>query len=653
MGINNIHNAVTLRKSELTVIVWEIVNMTDNSILSGVRSPADLKKLSAEELDILAGEIRSEIIDTVSENGGHLASNLGVVELTIAIHTVFDLPNDKVVWDVGHQSYAHKILTGRCDVLNTIRTENGISGFPKRSESKYDAFDTGHSSTSVSAAFGIACADSLNNEKNYTIAVIGDGALTGGLAFEGLNCAGRSKERLIVILNDNKMSISKNVGSMARYLTKIRIQPSYIRAKSRVHRKLDRFNGVGRAITNTIRNIKNWIKINLLGNRKTMFEQLGFNYYGPLNGHDIQQLQSALKAARYSKGAVLLHVCTVKGKGYEFAEKNPKNYHGISAFDMETGEPKSSSKGYSDVFGEVICRAAENDKRICAITAAMAMGTGLSDFSKKYKNRFFDVGIAEEHAVTFASGLAAGGMIPVFAVYSTFLQRSYDQILHDAALQKLHIVLAIDRAGIVGEDGETHQGIFDIAFLGTIPNVTMFAPSSFYELQKMLLCAIYDTECIAAVRYPRGGELYIPEKYKYDGEDYSFYGNKKAAVLIVTFGRIFSNACTALEHLEKNGKDVCILKLNKIMPINENAVYEAMNFDDVYFFEEGIKNGGIGERFAFLMYQKGFRKNIQLVAIDNFVKQAKVDSALAKLGLDAEGIERTVSDGSCRYTVEH
>lgn len=618
--------------------------MTDNSILNGIKSPSDIKKLSAEELNTLAEEIRTKIIDTVSENGGHLASNLGVVELTIALHTVFDLPEDKIIWDVGHQSYAHKLLTGRNEALSTIRQENGLSGFPKRSESVYDAFDTGHSSTSVSAAFGIACADRLNDGKNYTIAVIGDGALTGGLSFEGLNCAGRSKERLIVILNDNKMSISKNVGSMARYLTKLRIQPSYIRAKTRVHSRLDRFNGVGRAITNSIRNIKNWLKINLFGNRKTMFEQLGFNYYGPLNGHDIQQLQSALRAAKYSKGAVFLHVCTIKGKGYEFAEKNPKNYHGISAFDMETGEPKSSTKGYSDVFGEFMCETAEKDKRICAITAAMAMGTGLSEFSQKYKNRFFDVGIAEEHAVTFASGLATGGIIPIFAVYSTFLQRSYDQILHDAALQKLHIVIAVDRAGIVGEDGETHQGIFDVAFLSTIPNVTIFAPSSFSELREMLHSAIYDIPNIAVIRYPRGGELYIPEEYKYEGTDYTLIGNKKSDKLIVTYGRIFSNACIAANELKKQGIDVCILKLNKIMPINIKAVYSAVNYKEVYFFEEGIKNGGIGESFAFLMYQNGFRGKFRLTAIESFVKQAKVDSSLAKLGLDPNGIKKIVTE---------
>lgn len=616
--------------------------MTDDSILNGIKSPSDLKNLSADELNTLAEEIRQKIVDTVSENGGHLASNLGVVELTIALHTVFDSPNDKIVWDVGHQSYAHKLLTGRNDSLDTIRTEGGLAGFPKRSESKHDAFDTGHSSTSVSAAFGLACASEINNEKNYTIAVIGDGALSGGLALEGLNCAGRSKENLIVILNDNKMSISKNVGSMARYLTKIRIRPSYIDAKARVHSKLDRLPVTGKHLSRFISRCKNLIITKFFGHQKTMFEQLGFNYYGPLDGHDIEQLQSALKAAKRSKNPVFLHVCTVKGKGYEYAEKNPKNYHGVPAFDIETGEPKSSSTGYSDVFGEFMCSSAQSDRNICAITAAMAIGTGLSTFAKKYKNRFYDVGIAEEHAVTFAAGLAAGNVTPVFAVYSTFLQRSYDQILHDAALQHLHIVLAIDRAGIVGEDGETHQGIFDVAFLNTIPNVTIFAPASFAELREMLYTAVYNTPDVAAVRYPRGGELYIPESYEYKGEDYSYVGSRAAEILIVTYGRIFSYACLAAERLKEQGIDVCILKLNKIKPISKEAAQKSSGFKKIYFFEEGIKSGGIGEGFGLLLYQSGYRGSYKLTAIEDYVKQAKVDSALHKLGLDAEGIEQTI-----------
>ena len=618
--------------------------MTEDNILNRINSPSDLRRLSTEELYELSDEIREEIMTVVSNNGGHLASNLGVVELTVAIHSVFNTPRDKIVWDVGHQSYTHKILTGRREELKTIRTENGLSGFPKRNESEYDCFDTGHSSTSVSAAFGIACAGSINSEKYYTIAVIGDGALSGGLALEALNSAGKSKENLIVILNDNKMSISKNVGSMAKHLTKIRIQPSYLDAKSRVQTRLKKIPGIGSSLARAMSRMKNWIRINFFGHQKNMFEQLGFNYYGPLDGHDIDQLRTALKAAKRSRGPVMLHVCTKKGKGYEYAEKNPKVFHGISAFDIETGEPKSSSLGYSDVFGKYMCEHARTDKRLCAITAAMAMGTGLSEFARKYKNRFYDVGIAEEHAVTFACGLAAGNATPVFAVYSTFLQRSYDQILHDASLQKLHIVLAIDRAGIVGEDGETHQGIFDTAFLNTIPGITVFAPSSFIELEKMLDAAIYNTEGVAAVRYPRGGELYIPEDYQYNGEDYSFYGKKFTDTVIVTYGRVFSFACEAARRLSSEGTDVCILKLNKIRPLPESAVKKISGCRNCFFFEEGIESGGIGQSFGLRLYENGFEGKFRLVAIKDYVHQAKVNSALHKLGLDSDGIYDIITE---------
>ncbi len=625
--------------------------MTDESILNKIKSPSDLKTLSTDEQYDLAGEIRDVIVKTVSENGGHLASNLGVVELTIAIHSVFDSPKDKIVWDVGHQSYTHKILTGRYEKLSTIRTENGLSGFPKRSESEHDAFDTGHSSTSVSAAFGIACAGDINGEKYYTVAVIGDGALSGGLALEAINNAGRSKEKLIVILNDNKMSISKNVGSMARYLTRLRIRPSYVNAKVKVKHKLGRLRVFGRQLAHMFSVTKNWLKVNLFGQQKTIFELFGFNYYGPLDGHDIDQLKSAMMAAKHSRRPVLLYVCTTKGRGYEYAEKNPKDYHGVSAFDVETGEPISSSTGYSDIFGETMCSFAKSDKSICAITAAMAMGTGLANFSKKYKNRFYDVGIAEEHAVTFACGLAAGNIIPVFAVYSTFLQRSYDQILHDAALQKLHIVLAIDRAGIVGEDGETHQGIFDAAFLNTIPGVTLYSPSSFAELREMLYTAVYSTPSVAAVRYPRGSELYLPDGYEYKGEDFSLVGDKDAKILVVTYGRIFSYACRAAESLSEQGKDVCILKLNKVIPLSEDMILAAKKYDKVFFFEEGIRHGGIGETFGLMLYQSGFSGSYKLTAIDNYVKQAKCAAALHYLKLDAEGIEDVIQKDCDKFFV--
>lgn len=612
--------------------------MQNNSFLKNIKSPADLKKLSVEELNKLSEEIRSQIVETVSYNGGHLASNLGVVELTVAMHSVFDTPDDKIVWDVGHQCYAHKILTGRYSMINTIRKENGLSGFPKRNESVYDTFNTGHSSTSISAAYGISCAAEINNDKHYTVAVIGDGALSGGLAFEGLNNAGRSKENLIVVLNDNKMSISKNVGSMARYLASIRIKPSYLDAKSHIQSRLEHIPGIGKSLAKGVKSFKDWIRDNFFGHRNNMFEQLGFTYYGPFDGHNIEQLQTAFKAAKRIHGPVMIHACTIKGKGYEFAEKNPKDFHGISAFDIETGETKPSQKSYSDVFGNCLCSLVESDTRLCAITAAMAMGTGLSDFAKKYKNRFFDVGIAEEHAVTFSCGLSVGNAIPVFAVYSTFLQRSYDQILHDAAIQNLHIVLAIDRAGIVGEDGETHQGIFDVAFLNTIPDVTVFSPSDFTELECMLYSAIYDTQSVAAVRYPRGGELYIPQDYCFENTDYTFYGDINSENLIITYGRLFSYACIAKESLEKQGIQVCILKLNVIKPINSDSVKKSLNFNNCYFFEEGIKNGGVGEIFGFMLYQSGYKGNYSLTAIEDYVQQAKTEAALRKLGLDAESM---------------
>ncbi len=617
--------------------------MANDSILDNIHSPSELKDLTDKQLNKLSDELRTVIVNAVSENGGHLASNLGVVELTVAIHSVFDTPDDKIVWDVGHQCYAHKILTGRRSEICTIRTENGLSGFPKRTESPYDCFNTGHSSTSVSAAYGIACAEDMKKDGGYTIAVIGDGALTGGLAYEGLNNAGRSGKKLIVILNDNKMSISNNVGSVAKYLSKIRIKRSYLNAKIKVHR-FERVPLIGKPVTRFIKHVKDWFRDEFFGQKNNLFRQLGYYYYGPYDGHDITQLKEALTAAKSRHGPVIIHVWTKKGKGYNFAEKDPKSFHGISAFDIETGEPKSSSKGYSAVFGECMCRFAENDKRICAITAAMSIGTGLSGFSKKYKDRFYDVGIAEEHAVTFACGLASDGALPVFAVYSTFLQRSYDQLLHDAALQKLHIVVAVDRAGIVGEDGETHQGIYDTAFINTINGITVYAPSSFEELEYFMDKAVYHTDAVAVVRYPRGSELYLPKDYKFNKQPYTIYGDKNADVLIITYGREFSQACLAREKLKDNGISVCILKLNTIKPFSTDAVNTALGFGRCYFFEEAVKSGGIGESFGFELYQSGFKGKYVLTAIDSVVYQSKTESALHKFGLDSEMIVSKIKD---------
>lgn len=612
-------------------------------LLDKVNTPSDVKKLTEEEMNLLAQEIRDKIVETVSENGGHLASNLGVVELTIALHSIFDVPKDKIIWDVGHQCYAHKILTERKEQINTIRTENGLSGFPKRSESCYDSFNTGHSSTSISAALGIACSEEMQKSGGYAIAVIGDGALSGGLAYEGLNNAGNSGKRLIVILNDNKMSISRNVGSMARYLSHIRIKPFYLHTKSKMHR-LEKIPLIGRPITNGMRNVKDWMRDEFFGQKNNLFEQLGFTYLGPYDGHNITELRAAFQAAQQKHFPVLIHVLTKKGKGYEYAEKNPKDFHGVGAFDVETGERRSSTIGYSDVFGRCMCELAQKDSRVCAITAAMSIGTGLREFSHQHKERFYDVGIAEEHAVTFAAGLAVGGMIPVFAVYSTFLQRSYDQLLHDAALQKVHIVLAIDRAGIVGEDGETHQGIYDTAFLYTIPNVTFFAPSSFCELETMLSKALFDIDGVAAIRYPRGGEQYLPEDYVFDGKPYNLYGDTSSSVLLVTYGREFSQVCLALNSLWEQGISVCILKLNTIKPIAIGAFAAAVKFQEVYFFEEGVRSGGVGEHFGIHLYGAGFEGNYRLIALSGTILQAKTEAVLHKSGLDACMITKRIQN---------
>ena len=611
--------------------------MNDSSYeyLDKIDSPADLKKLSIDELEILCSEIRDKLIKTVSKNGGHLSPNLGTVELTVAMHYVYDTPNDKIIWDVGHQAYTHKILTGRRDKLDTIRQKGGISGFPKRNESPYDAFNVGHSSTSISAAYGIAKAREIKGEKGRTIAVIGDGALTGGLAYEGLNNAGRAKKNFTIILNDNKMSISRNVGSIARYLTHIRIRPGYIKIKKIVEKILLHTPIIGGPIRKLMLNSKSRLRISVY--RNTIFEDLGFVYYGPVDGHNLSKLIDALNASKNVKQGVLIHVMTTKGKGYQYAEEDPKSYHGISSFDIESGEPISSKKGFSAHFGELLCGFAEKDSRICAITAAMKIGTGLANFSHKYRERFFDVGIAEEHAVPFAAGLACEKMVPVFAVYSSFIQRSYDQIVHDVAAQYLHVILAIDRSGIVGEDGETHQGVFDVPMLNNIPNTVIYSPCYFDELGSAFYNAIYKHKCLVAVRYPRGSQPHRPKGYS-PNPIYTVYGNGKDAA-IVTYGRIFAYAAEAMDILKEKGVNVTIIKLNRIRPISEEAVQKAAEFEKVYFFEEGIETGGVGELFYYMLHDFDFKGKFELTGIkDKFVPQSTVEEALAELNLDCMGI---------------
>lgn len=615
------------------------------ALLDKIDSPQDLKNLSLPELENLCGEIRQLIIQTVGNNGGHLASNLGVVELTVALHYVLDLPEDKIVWDVGHQAYTHKILSGRREQIKTIRQKDGISGFPRPQESPYDAFAVGHASTSISAALGIAKASQLMGKDNKVVAVIGDGALTGGLAYEGLNNAGRLHRNFIVILNDNGMSISPNVGNIARYLAHMRAGQPYLNAKGNIERALENIPVIGEPIQNGLRNAKKKVK-NLIYN-STIFEDLGFMYYGPFDGHDLRTLINVLRTVSSFSRPILIHLHTSKGKGYTFAEDNPDAFHGVPAFDVQKGL-SSNVKGesFSDVFGKAICQFARQEKRLCAITAAMQIGTCLTRFRQLYPTRFFDVGIAEEHAVTFAGGLAAGGMIPVCAIYSTFLQRGYDQIIHDAAIQQVKMVLAIDRAGIVGEDGETHQGVFDAAFLNGIPNVTIYAPAYYDELQHFLQQAIFETPGVSAVRYPRGKSLYRPNAYVSNCKAYSLYMESNPKVLLVTYGRLFSFTAKACERLHELGLSVGVLKLNRIKPLDEGIFAPALNAQAVYFFEEGIEMGGIGEHFIACLMNQGYQGRVSLRGIgDQFIKHASMAQCLEELGLDEESIYQAVKCG--------
>ena len=610
-------------------------------MLENINSPQDIKSLSLDELEELCGEIRGFMIDSVSKTGGHLASNLGVVELTVALHKVFNSPNDQIVFDVGHQSYTHKILTGRKDDFATLRQEDGISGFTRRNESEHDIFSSGHSSTSISSAIGLAKAKSLKGEKGKVIAVIGDGALTGGLAYEALNNSGNESSNLVVILNDNEMSISRNVGSVAKNLTTIRTSPKYFRFKSKISRMIAKIPYIGKKLTTFFTLLNQKIRKRVYKN--TFFEDLGFRYYGPIDGHDLDALIDALQVAKQHNHSVLIHINTVKGKGYEFAEQDPSKFHGIGKFDVNTGEPINSGKTFSSVFGESLIKFAESDFRICAVTAAMASGTGLSEFAKKYPKRFFDVGIAEQHAVTFSAGLARNGLLPVFAVYSTFLQRSYDQLIHDIAMQDLKVIFAIDRAGFVGEDGESHQGLFDTAYLMSVPNLNVFAPAYFDELSSMMYQAAYKENHSSAIRYSRGGEGEKPEGYEYNKENYKIFGDKHVKCAIVTYSREFSECYKAYKILSEEHKEkVCVVKLNKIKPIDIGVVEELKAIKKILFAEEGIKSGGVGECFASLLEENGNDAEFRHVAVEGFVKQASVKSQMKKYKLDCDSIVEEV-----------
>ncbi|MGL5378530.1 1-deoxy-D-xylulose-5-phosphate synthase [Clostridium sp.] len=614
-------------------------------LLDKINSPEDVKELSVVELEVLAGEIREFLIDTVSKTGGHLSSNLGVVELTLSIFNNFNLEEDKVVWDVGHQSYIHKILTGRKEGFKSLRQYGGMSGFPKRCESKYDSFDTGHSSTSISAALGMARARDIMGKSNHVIAVIGDGALTGGMALEALNDVGFNKTKMIVILNDNQMSISHNVGGVSSHLNNLRMEPRYNKLKSDINSTLSSSN-VGKKVAHYLSRFKDSIKQFVVPSM--LFEDMGLKYIGPIDGHDIDTMNDVMRKAKQIDGPVIIHVMTHKGKGYELAEKNPKKFHGVTPFDLESGEAFKAkcSKNYSKVFGDSMIELAENDERIVAITAAMPDGTGLKEFSQKYPNRFFDVGIAEEHATTLAAGMASQGIRPVFAVYSTFLQRAFDQIIHDVCIQNLPVVFAIDRAGIVGEDGETHQGVFDLSYLSLIPNMTVLAPKHLNEIPLMLKWAV-DSNSPVAIRYPRGGdcteEVNEIKEITYGKWEKVSHGEK---IAIIAVGKMVQHAILAKKELVKKGINPLIISATFVKPMDVECLKEIVNNDyKIITIEDNAIKGGFGANVLQLAQGLGLKNKFEILGYkDEFIQHGDVKILYKEANLDVAGIEKIVSE---------
>lgn len=613
-------------------------------MLERIQKANDIKNLKKEELPQLAQEIREFLVDKVSRTGGHLASNLGVVELTMAMHLVFDLPDDKIIWDVGHQSYTHKILTGRKEGFETLRQYGGMSGFPKRKESDCDAFDTGHSSTSISAGVGLVKARDLRGELHSVISVIGDGSLTGGMAYEALNNASQLDTNFIIVLNDNYMSISENVGGMSKYLDKIRTADFYTGLKKGVTRTLEQIPVVGDSLIEQIRKTKSSIKQLVVPGM--FFEDMGITYLGPVPGHDVSMLCRAFKEAKKIEGPVLIHVLTTKGKGYEPAENEPSKFHGISPFQIETGEvkAKSSKDSYTDIFGKVMCDEAMKRKDIVAITAAMKDGTGLSRFQRMFPERFFDVGIAEEHAVTFAAGLAAGGIKPVFAVYSSFLQRGYDQLIHDVGLQNLPVVFAVDRAGLVGSDGETHQGIFDLSYLSSIPNMTVLSPKHKWELADMLRFAIQHEGPIA-IRYPRGAAYDQYEEFRSPvvyGKSEMIYEEKDIAV--ISMGHMFSEAVKVRESLKREGYSCTLVNGRFVKPLDGACITKlAENHKLIAVMEENVLTGGYGMQvLSFAGEQSLDVKVLPLALPDDYVEHGSVDQLRKETGIDEETMVKKI-----------
>ena len=615
------------------------------NILEKVNTPEDLRKLTLEEKEILSKEIRKFLLETVAKTGGHLASNLGVVELTIAIHSIFNTPEDKLIWDVGHQCYVHKILTGRKDKMSTLRKLDGLSGFPKLTESEYDVFETGHSSTSISAALGMARARDILKKEHKVIAVIGDGALTGGMAEEAMNDAGSSNSNIIVILNDNEMSISRNVGGMSMFLSKLRSKRFYTNSNKTIRELTRKIPYAGENIIKLTRRVKDMLKQLFLPNM--YFEDIGFTYLGPVDGHNIEKLESLLRKAKEHQGPVLVHVITKKGKGYKIAEDNPAKFHGISSFNIETGEKiKKLSKDYSKVFGETLVELADKNENIVAVTAAMKDGTGLRAFSEKYPERFFDVGIAEQHALCMVAGMAVAGLKPVIALYSSFLQRGYDQVIHDICMQELPVIIGIDRAGIVGNDGETHQGIFDLSFLSTVPNLTVMAPKDFKEFQKMLQFAVDYTKPLA-IRYPRGGES---EEYKFEKCEEIQLG--KAEIIkegkdltVIAIGKMVSRAMEVVQDLHEKNIDIEVINARFLMPLDKETILNSINkTKKIITIEDNIEEGGLGTKIQEIIVDEKL-KQIEFLKTAypvDFIKQGSVGEIEKKYGLDKEGIAKKI-----------
>lgn len=605
-----------------------------DKLLDKINSPKDLKGLTTDQLTVLCREIREFLIDSVSETGGHLASNLGIVELTVAMHTVFNVPEDKIIFDVGHQSYVHKILTGRKDRFGTLRQFGGISGFPKSSESDCDVFNTGHSSTSISAALGIARGRDLDSDNCSVIAVFGDGALTGGMMYEAMNDAGHSKTPLILILNDNAMSISKNVGAVSKHLRKLRSMPLYFRSKQIVEGFLKLIPLIGNPLVTLIKHIKRFFRRLVIPT--TLFDDLGFHYMGPVDGHDMKSLITCLEYARDEKTPVLIHVQTKKGKGYIPAENNPQKFHGISPFDKTTGKTTSSGETYSARFGSSMLHIAEKNKKVVAITGAMPNGTGLDEFQKHFKNRFFDVGIAEQHGVTLAAGLAKAGYIPVIPLYSSFLQRAYDQTLHDVCLQNLHVVFPIDRAGIVGADGETHQGIYDISYLSHMPNMTILSPATLDQLETMLDFAVNSFDSPIAIRYPRGSAQARDIESSFTIGKAQIIREGTDATIIAS-GRMVKRA---QEVAQLAGKSVEIIALPTIKPLDKAAVISsAMKTGNVITIEDNVKTGGMGSMIASLLMEKQIDCKFKVFAFpDTPITHGSIDELDKLYGLDAASI---------------